>query len=375
LQIVPALETGGAERSTIEIAEALAREGFLPLVASQGGRMVGELEAVGGEWIAMPLNTKSPAAILANAGRLSDLIRARNIPLVHARSRAPAWSALLATRRTHVPFVTTHHGIYTARTPWKRLYNSVMVRGDAVIANSRWTAEHIQSSYGKLRGELVTIPRGIEPSRFDPARIAREQVLVLRAGWDAGHEDIVVLLPGRLTRLKGQAVLIAAIRKLKRRANIDHVRVILAGDAQGREDYAQELKQAIVGSGLDRVVRIVGHVEDMPAAYAASDIVVSASTQAESFGRTLAEASAMERPVIGTDHGGARETVRPGLSGQLVPPGDAMALARALQEMIQTSPASRAAMGAKGRAHILAHFSVAAMTEATLALYRKLLRS
>ncbi len=372
---MPALETGGAERSTIEIVEALAREGFRPLVASQGGRMVRELEAAGGEWIAMPLNTKSPFAVLANARRLADLIRERKIALVHARSRAPAWSALLAARQTRIPFVTTHHGIYSAGSPWKRLYNSVMVRGDAVIANSRWTADHVQATYGTLRGDLVTIPRGIDPAQFDPSRIDQERVAALRAAWGAAEDDIVVLLPGRLTRLKGQTVLISAMRKLARRMSLDHVRVILAGDAQGRDDYVRELGQAIAAGGLERTVRIVGHVDDMATAYAASDIVVSASTQAESFGRTLAEASAMERPVIGTDHGGARETVRPGLSGYLVPPGDANALARALQELIQIGPAARAAMGARGRAHVLANFTVARMTEATLALYRKLLEA
>jgi glycosyltransferase involved in cell wall biosynthesis len=367
------LDAGGAERSTIEVAEALARSGFTALVASQGGRMVAELEAAGGEWIAAPLNTKSPTGILANAHRLRRLIGERNVKLIHARSRAPAWSALIAARRARIPFVTTHHGIYTARTPWKRFYNSVMVRGDAVVANSQNTAEHIRASYGAIPRRIVTIPRGIDPEHFALERIPKENVVDLRARWNAGPDEIVLLLPGRLTRLKGQLVLLAALEKLAGRMTIQRVRAILAGDAQGRADYARELEQTIDAGNLGRVVHIAGHVEDMPTAYAASDIVISASTQAESFGRTLAEASAMQRPVIGTDHGGARETVRPGVSGYLVPPGDADALARVIHELIQGGPVARAAMGARGRDHVLARFTVARMTDATLALYRELL--
>ena len=217
LQIVPSLETGGAERSTIEIAAALVREGFAALVASAGGRMVAELESAGGEWIAMPVNSKSPATLWANARRIRDMIRTRSIKLVHGRSRAPAWSALWATRQAAVPFVTTYHGLYTARTPLKRFYNSVMVRSDAVIANSEWTARHITSEYGVAPKKLVVIPRGVDLVRFDPARIPGETVWRQRAQWGAAESDIVILLPGRLTRLKGQLVLIAATGSEHRR--------------------------------------------------------------------------------------------------------------------------------------------------------------
>ncbi|HEY1614009.1 MAG TPA: glycosyltransferase family 4 protein [Rhizomicrobium sp.] len=373
LQIVPALDSGGAERSTIEIAEALSREGFAPLVASAGGRMVGELERAGGEWIAAPVNTRSPLGIVSNAGMLDALIRRRNIRLVHARSRAPAWSALIAARRAGVPFVTTHHGIYSGRTPWKRLYNSVMVRGDAVIANSQWTADHIRALYGDTPRRLRVIPRGIDPARFDPASVSAAQVLALRQSWRAGPDDVVILLPGRLTRLKGQLVLIAALGRLAAREDIGRLRLVLAGDAQGRTDYEQEIRRAISTAGLERMAEIVGHVEDMPTAYSASDIVISASTQPESFGRTVAEASAMGRAVIATDHGGARETVLQARSGYLVPPGDEDALAGAIRQLVQMGPEGRAAMGVSGRAHVLERFTTARMTGATIALYRDLL--
>lgn len=373
LQIVPSLETGGAERSTIEIAAALVREGFAALVASAGGRMVAELESAGGKWIEMPVNSKSPAALWANARRIRDLIRTRGIKLVHARSRAPAWSALWATREAAIPFVTTYHGLYTARTPLKRFYNSVMVRGDAVIANSEWTARHIRGEYGVAPKKLVVIPRGVDLVRFDPTRVPGETVWRQRAQWGAAEDDIVILLPGRLTRLKGQLVLIDALQKLVSESQLENIRAVLVGDARGRSTYEQELRRAISSAGLERSVTLAGHVNDMPVAYLAADVVVSASTQAESFGRVTTEASAMERPVIATDHGGARETVLPGASGLLTPPGESAALAQALRKLIAAGPAARATMGAEGRAHIARHFTVEQMTADTIALYRELL--
>jgi glycosyltransferase involved in cell wall biosynthesis len=369
LQVIPKLETGGAERSTVEIAAALATQGFLPLVASQGGRMVAELERAGGEWVFLPLDSKSPFTLVSNALRLANLIRARNVGIIHARSRAPAWSALWAARQMRIPFVTTWHGSYRARTALKRFYNSVMARGDAVIANSAWTAAHIASQFPARR--IVTIPRGVDLARFDPASVAPEPVEELRRLWGADATTILVLLPGRLTRWKGQEVLIEAVAQFKDK----RVRAVLAGDAQGRTGYERALRDAIAAHGLtDRVV-IAGHVSDMPAAYLAADIVVSASTQEEAFGRVAAEAAAMGRAVIATDHGGSRETVVHGETGLLVPPGDAQALAASVRRLIDAGAAGRAAMGAKGRDVIAQNFTVERMCAATLALYRELLSS
>ncbi|HEX4077318.1 MAG TPA: glycosyltransferase family 4 protein [Rhizomicrobium sp.] len=373
LQVVPRLDAGGAERSAVEIAAALAHAGFVPLVASEGGRMVAEFEAAGGEWLPMPLDAKSPSALLANARRLRDLIRRRNIRLVHARSRAPAWSALWAARRTGTAFVTTFHGAYAADFPLKRLYNSVMLRGDAVIANSQWTADHIREDYWLRPKRLVVIPRGVDLDRFDPAGVPRERVLRLREAWGAGREQSVVLLPGRMTRWKGQLILIEAAARLAQKREPGALRVVFAGDAQGRDDYTAEVERAVERHRLGQVVAIAGHVEDMAAAYLASDIVVSASTKPEAFGRVAAEGAAMARPVIATDHGGARETVLADTSGLLVPPGDPATLAEALTKLLDAGPAARAAMGAAGRAHIQRHFTLERMTGETIGLYRELL--
>lgn len=370
LQIVPTLNAGGAERTTIDIAAALAREGFTPLVVSEGGRMVTELEAAGGEWIRMPVNAKSPLTLFANARRLAELIRVRNIKLVHARSRAPAWSALWATRRTNTRFVATWHGAYSGESAAKRFYNSVMLRGDAVIANSQWTADHIQTFYSYRPKKLVVIPRGVDPVAFEPANISSERVARLRAEWNAREGDIVILFPGRLSRRKGQLVLIEALAQLRGCGNL---RAVLAGEATRRDEYAGEISRAIERQGLAGAVTLAGHVQDMPAAYLAADIVVFTTIEPEGFGRVAAEAAAMERPVIATDHGGTREIVLPGFSGFLVPPGDAGALAASLRALLEAGAEGRAAMGVRGRAYVLEHFTLARMTADTLALYRELL--
>lgn len=336
--------------------------------------MLNELDDAGGEWLRFPAHTKAPHALLANAFRLRNIIRERNIVLIHARSRAPAWSAYLAARMARVPFVTTYHGIYNARSGLKRFYNSVMARGDAVIANSEWTAAHIVKEYQFRPKHLVVIPRGVDFARFDPASVPPERVDVVRARWGAAPGDTVVLLPGRLTRWKGQTVLIDALARLKRANNLGTMRAVFAGDAQGRSAYETELVQLIAANNLSDVVAIAGHVNDMSTAYLAADIVVSASTDPEAFGRVAAEAGAMERPVIATDHGGAREIILPGRSGLLIPPGNSAALADALSRLASDGASARLAMGKAARAHISAHYTVETMCADTLALYREMLK-
>jgi glycosyltransferase involved in cell wall biosynthesis len=373
LQVIPALDAGGAERTTIDIARALTRSGWRAFVVSQGGRMEPLLAEAGAELFRMPVNSKAPHAILANARRLANLIRIQNVKLIHARSRAPAWSALTAAWRTGIPFVTTYHGIYNASNPLKRYYNSVMVKGDAIIANSQWTADHIAREHRVPRKRITVIHRGVDLEEFDPAGVSPDRIATLRAQWNVDDRQTVVLLPGRLTRWKGQLAFIAALAQLARSGALGSVKAMIAGDPQGRDEYTSELRQAIGQNGLQSVVEIAPHVADMAAAYLASDIVVSASTDPEAFGRVAAEAGAMGRPVIATDHGGARETVLPDRSGLLVHPGDAKALARALETLLTASDEVRRCMGEAGRAHVRANFSLERMCRDTLDLYRRLL--
>lgn len=372
LQVVPRLDAGGAERTTIDIARALTAADFRALVASEGGRLEDELGRAGGELRRMALDAKQPLKLLANARALAKLISSENIAIVHARSRAPAWSALFAAHRAKVPFVTTYHGIYNAQNPLKRWYNSVMLRGDAVIANSQWTAQHILSTYRGRPKVLEVIPRGIDLSQFDPAKIDAVKVQTQRGQWGARADQRVILLPGRLTRWKGQRVFIDSISRLppKLRAN---VRAVIAGDTQGRHDYLRELQEAIKRDALRDSVLITPHISEMAVAYAAADIVVSASTDPEAFGRIPPEAAAMGRPVIATDHGGARETVLAGISALLTFPGDASALAAALENLLTRSRSELEEMGRMGRAHVVANYSVERMQDATLKLYRTLL--
>ncbi|MBS0278332.1 MAG: glycosyltransferase family 4 protein [Proteobacteria bacterium] len=373
LQVIPSLDTGGAERTTLDVAAALVREGFTALVASRGGRLEKELADSGAELVRLNAASKSPRVMLSNVLVLRDLIRKRNVSLVHARSRAPAWSALSAASMADVPFVTTYHGIYNAGNPLKRFYNSVMIRADAVIANSQWTADHIAREYRRKPKRLVVIPRGVDLVTFDPAAIPPDNVAALRAKWGVTENDFVALLPGRLTRWKGQGVLIEAMALLKEKGTLGNARAIFAGDSQGRDDYEKELRAKIEQTGLSEHALIVGHVSDMATAYAASDVVISASTDPEAFGRVAAEGSAMAKPVIASDHGGARETVLTNVSGFLVPPGDARALAAALEKVIVTPPHGRVNMGMAGRAHIIRNYSRERMCSETIALYRSLI--
>ena len=374
LQIIPRLDAGGAERTTIDIVRALTEAGCRALVASEGGRLERELSAAGGTLIRIPVASKNPATMIANIGRLVKIIREENVALVHARSRAPAWSALCATRMAGAPFVTTYHGIYTGGSRLKRAYNSVMVRADAVIANSHATADHIRKAYGFVPKRLAVIHRGLDLGEFDPAGVPPARVASLRGSWGANDATRLVLLPGRLTRWKGHLVLIEAVARLHRAGRLPaDIRVVFAGDAQGRQAYADELRAAISRAGLNGVFVFAGHIDDMAPAYLAADAVVSASTEPEAFGRVAIEAGAMERPVIATDHGGTRETVLAGVSGLVVPPDDAAALAEALAALFAMPWERLAEMGAQGRIHVAAHFSVARMCADTLALYAELI--
>lgn len=386
LQVIPELETGGAERTTVDIARAVTRAGGQALVASEGGRLNDDLAQAGGELIRIPAATKNPYSMAANIIRLLHIIDHFGVDIVHARSRAPAWSALVAARIAGVPFVTTYHGTYNARSAIKRFYNSVMARGDLVIANSHFISRHIQDTYGLPEPKVVTIPRGTDMSSFNPDQVSHARVKEMREAWGlsmsaAADDRMVVMLPGRLTPWKGQRLLIEAASILKARGRADQMVFVLVGDDQGRDAYANELARMAETYGLAGRIRLVGHVVDMPAAYLAADIVVSPSVDPEAFGRVAVEAQAMGRPVIAADHGGARETVvtpadDPGAEGLAtgwrVTPGDAQALADALIEAADQGTGGRAAMGALGQAHVRETFSLEQMCASTLKVYRRL---
>lgn len=381
LQIVPELDTGGAELSTIEIADAVVAAGGRAIVLCEGGRMLDRLRATGADVRIFPAATKNPAKLIANALAIARIVKQDKVDLLHARSRAPAWSALWAARRTRRPFVTTYHGAYNETTSAKRFYNSVMARGDLVIANSGYTRDLIRSRYGTPARKIRVIHRGVDTAAFNPVNVAPERVARLRAEWRIKPEDRVILQAARLTNWKGQHVVVEAARRLKERGRLDGM-VVLAGDAQGREAYAEGLRQAISAAGLDGRVRLVGHVDDMPAAYSAAAVSIVASIEPEAFGRTAVESQAMECPVIATRIGAPPETVRSppehgpqSMTGWLVPPGDAQALADALLCALSLDGAARQQLGTAARAHVVASFSLRHMRLKTLSVYDEILQT
>lgn len=373
LQVAPELSAGGVERTVLEVTEAIVKAGGRALLASRGGRLEPEFESLGGELFRMDVKSKNPVKLKANEARLKRLIRREGVNLVHARSRAPAWSAWAAAQATGVPFVTTYHGAYSGRTRLKQKYNSVMARGDIVIANSDWIAAHVKKTHNLPDERVVTIHRGVDLAEFDPIAVSPSRVAAIRKGFGLeGDSRLVLLLPGRLTEWKGQMVAIEALGLLSPEERAALV-LVLAGDAQGRKSYVEKLEHAVLSHHLDRGVIISEHITDMPAAYLASDIVLAPSTRPEAFGRVAAEASAMGRPVIVADHGGGRETVIEGETGTRVEPGNAQSLAGGIRTLLSIGPQARAGMGKAGQAHVRAHFSKQGLQAATLAVYKSLL--
>jgi glycosyltransferase involved in cell wall biosynthesis len=370
LQVLPALVTGGVERGTIEVAQALVEAGWKAVVASEGGPMVRELTRIGAEHVELPMATKKPWEIRRNAGRLEQVIRDHQVDIVHARSRAPAWSAFRASGRTGAHFVTTFHGTYNlGMFGLKHIYNGIMTKGERVIAISDFIAEHARRVYGLDPARIRVIHRGVDLRKFDPMRVSPERIIQLAQRWRLPDGYPVIMLPGRLTRWKGQVTLIHALAELGRH----DVRCLLVGSDQGRAGYRQELVELIRKFNLTDVVHIVDECSDMPAAYMLTDVAVSASTDPEAFGRVVVEAQAMGRPVIASDHGGPRETILPGRTGWLTTPGDPRSLADALARFLALSAEERGDMAALAQDFIRTNFTKEAMCAKTLAVYQEVL--
>lgn len=369
LQVLPSLVTGGVERGTIEITQAVADAGWTALVASAGGRLVPAVERAGGRHITLSLDTRHPLKIWRNAARLASLVRAEQVSIVHARSRAPAWSAWLACRRTGAHFVTTYHGTYNEDLPFKRRYNSVMAKGERVIVASRFISDLIQQQHQAESARIRVIPRGVDPVQFDPRTVSGDRMVRLAQDWRLPEGVRVALLPGRLTGWKGQGVLIEALASMRRR----DVWAVLVGSDQGRRSYSAGLIRQAEALGVADRLRLAGQCDDMPAAFMLADVVVHTSVRPEAFGRVVIEAQSMGRPVIAADLGAPVETVEHGVTGWRVPPGDAGALATAIEAALAQSPEELAALGARARAAALNGYTVAAMQSATLAVYREVM--
>ena len=368
LQVVPSLVSGGVERGTVDVAAALVEAGWTAYVASAGGPMERELARVGAQHLTLPLASKNPFAIRRNAKALADIIRRCRIDIVHARSRAPAWSAWRAARNTGRRFVTTFHNAYDADLPFKHRYNSIMARGDRVIAISHFVAKHVAEVYRVGPDRLRTIPRGVDLTRFVPDRVWGTQVAELASQWRVPDGFAVVMLPGRLTRWKGGLDFIETIARVSRR----DVCGVLVG-AGHHAAFRGELEGAIERFKLGERFRIIEDCRDMPTAYMLADVVVSASTDPEGFGRVIVEAQAMGRPVVATDHGGACETIVPGITGWLVPPREPAALAAAIDEALALDEDAHAVLARQTRASVAGGFTRELMCARTIEVYEELL--
>lgn len=368
LQVLPTLEMGGVERGTVEVAAALQQAGIRNYVVSAGGPMVRELTKMGVEHITLPVQRKNPLVIWRNISRLVRVIRDKKITLVHVRSRAPAWAVKYACRRTGVPFVTTYHGVYGIEPAWlKKPYNRVMTVGKRVIAVSDFVKRHIMTEYGVPADRIVTIYRGADVRRFNPDRVMLERVTDLMQAYQISPEKPVITLVGRLTKIKGHGVLLAALTQMRHK----DVTCLFVGSDQGRSAYVAELREQIHSLPAQTSVQMIKSCADMPALYLMSDVIVNASIVPESFGRTVTEAQAMGRIVVASAHGGACETIRDGETGFLVPPGDVTALAERLDQVLDMSVGDRKKMQAAGIASVRERFSVQSMCAQTIALYQE----
>ena len=378
LQVIPELNTGGAEKTVLEMTQALHGAGWHSFVACRGGVLVPQIEEAGGKVFPVGLKSKNPFTIWRNSHHLARLINEQNIDLIHARSRAPAWSALWAARKTGIPFVTTYHGAHSQRTFLKRFYNSVMARGDVVIANSDYTAQQIETYHGGYINRMETIYRGVDLEKNDLGAVALERQQGLRAQWGIGEDTYVILQPARLSRRKGQSDVIAAMADLKRQMQLNNVVVIMAGGIEGNEAYHDELQTQIKAEGLEGIVKCVGFCADMPAAFAISDMVLAVSSKPESFGRVVAESMAMGLPLIVSEVGAQPEVIRDERGGvfegtYLVPPHDPQAIGQAILALQKLSVEQRQAYSRLARRHVAKKYSIETLKQQTMDVYRQLL--
>ncbi len=370
MQIIPELGPGGAEQGCIDIAAELTKAGSTAIVVSHGGPRVHELARHGAMHINLPVHSKNPLTIWRNISRLRRIIKKHNVDIVHVRSRAPAWSAMMACKKTTARYMATCHAPYNISGKTKRFYNSAIAKGERVIAISNHVANYLLENYKIDRRNIRLIHRGISLDKFHPNIITPAQIIKVSSEWRLPDGASVVMLPGRITRWKGHHVLIDAMAKLNR----PDVFCVLIGSDQGRTEYRQELEEAIKEKNLGGQIRIINHCNDMPAAYMLSTVVVSASTDPEGFGRIPVEAQAMGRPIIATDHGGAQETVLKNETGWLVPHSDSDALAKAIEEVLNLDPTQRSILATRAMSHVEQNFTKEIMADKTLNVYAELLQ-
>ena len=369
LQVIPALNSGGVEQGVIDLNAAIVRAGGISIVVSNGGQRIHEITKAGGLHIQMPVHSKNPVTMFMNIGRLRRLIRQYNVDVMHACSRAPAWSAKRATVGTNARYLTSCHAAHNISGSVKRFYNSSISKGERVIAVSHFLADYLEKNYKVDPNIIRVIHRGVPMERFHPNLVTAERLIRMANQMRLPADASIVMLPGRLTRIKGHMFLLDAIEFLGRK----DIFCLFVGSDIGNEDYRKELEKYIEARGLEGQTRIVTDCNDMPAAYMMSTVVVSPSLVPEGFGRIPIEAQAMGRPVIATDHGGARETIIHDETGWLVGVNDVPELARCLDEAMNLDAAARAQLATRAMSHVAQHFTNDQMCRATLDVYAEVM--
>ena len=377
LQIIPNMEIGGAERTVLEITSFLKDTEFSSLVLTSGGKLIGELEKENIEVIKLKIDKKNPYSIIKNFFLFIKIFREKKIDLIHVRSRAPAWSAIFAAKKIGIPVLTTWHGHVSNSSFIKKIYNSIMLKGDAVIANSAYTAERISKIYNIDLNKIDIISRGVNVESFERSKFSNTEISNMRKMWSVDDNKIIILFPARLTRWKGHLVTIEAINLLKKEKFFDHVIFLFAGEKAGAENYIKKLNSIITKFKLQENIKLVERIENMPLAYLASDIVLSPSIEPEPFGRIPIEAQAAGKTIIASDHGAVRDTIKNGnnFTGFKVKPNDPQALSIAIKQSITMDKKDLTKMHERAISNVKNNFSLENMCKKTLEVYKRLLIS
>ena len=376
LQVIPKLGYGGAETGCFDIAHYLPENNCKSFIVTSGGELLKFVDKKKVKVFRLPVQSKNPLLIFINAIILVGIIILNNISIVHARSRAPAWSCLIATKLTGRKFVTTFHGTYNFKSNLKKFYNSVMTRADLIIAGSNFIFSHIKQNYSKYlndKKKLMVIFRGINVDYFDPTTKIESDEKKLLKKWEIEKDKRIILLPGRLTSWKGQEVFIEAINLVNIELGYEAFYAVILGSDQGRDLYKKKLLRLAEQYRLSKQIRFIDHCKDMALAYKVADIIVSASTEPEAFGRVAVEAQSMEKPIIASNIGGSNETIIDEKTGFLYEAGNAKALSQRILRILNSGETVLKSIGIEGRKNIIKKFNVEKMCFSTYSEYKRLL--
>ena len=378
LQIIPNMEIGGAERTVIEITAFLKNTNYSSIVLTSGGKLIEDLKKLDIEVIKRQIDRKNPFSIIKNIFIFKKIFTEKKIDLVHVRSRGPAWSAILAAKILNIPVITTWHGHVNQSSWFKKKYNSIMCKGDALIANSHYTAERINKIYGIDNNSIDIIPRGVDVKNFKKSNFSEEQITNIRKEWSVTDpKKIIILLPARLTKWKGHLIAIKAINSLKKEKFFSDIICLFAGEQKGSDRYIRELKKVISSYSIEKKIKLIGRVENMPLAYQASDIILSPSIEPEPFGRIPIEAQASGKTIISSNSGAVKDTIKGGLksTGFKVEPNNSEALAKEIKLVLQMKESELSELHKRAILNVKNNFSLESMCKKTLAVYNRFLIS